>query len=63
MVYLLVLFELVLKGVSLYKSAQREQKYWFVALLVINTLGILPIIYLVLNKDIFAEKKTKKTKK
>lgn len=51
-VYILVLSELVLKGVTLYKSAQREQKGWFVALLIINSLGLLPIIYLIMNKDI-----------
>lgn len=46
----LVLLELVLKGIALWKSAQRKQQWWFIALLVVNSLGILPIIYLLLNK-------------
>ena len=36
---------LVWKGLALWKSAQRGQTWWFVALLVINTLGILEILY------------------
>lgn len=50
--YLVLLFDLLLKGIALYKSAQKNQTVWFVALLVVNSMGILPIIYLLLNKDI-----------
>lgn len=51
-VYLLVALDLILKGISLYKSARKDQRVWFVALLVVNSLGILPIIYLLANKDV-----------
>lgn len=34
------------KGVALWKAAERQQRYWFVALLVVNTVGILDIIYI-----------------
>ena len=37
---------LVLKGLALWYAARAGQKWWFVALLVINTLGILEIVYL-----------------
>lgn len=50
--YLLLIVDLILKGVTLYKSAQRDQKVWFVALLLVNSMGILPIIYLLINKDL-----------
>ena len=50
--YLLVALDVVLKGLTLYKSARRGQRIWFVALLLINSMGILPLIYLVVNKDI-----------
>ena len=50
--YLLVAIDLILKAITLYKSARRDQKVWFVALLIISSMGILPLIYLVLNKDI-----------
>lgn len=46
-VFLLIgIWTVLWKGLALWKSAQERQKYWFVALLVINTLGILDIIYL-----------------
>lgn len=42
-----ILWSLVLKGFALWYSARAEQKGWFVALLVVNTFGILEIIYLI----------------
>lgn len=36
---------LVWKGISLWKAARNGSKPWFVALLVINTMGILEILY------------------
>lgn len=43
--FVLVVWTLAWKGVALYKAARREDKGWFVALLVINTLGIVEILY------------------
>jgi hypothetical protein len=34
------------KGIALWKAAQNKSKPWFIALLLINTLGILEIIYI-----------------
>lgn len=59
----LVLLELVLKGFALWKSARKEQTVWFIALLLVNSVGILPAIYLILNRDQSeAPKKSKKSK-
>ena len=44
----LAVWEAAWKGVALWKAARSQQQYWFVALLVINSAGILPIIYLLL---------------
>ncbi|MFA6519363.1 MAG: DUF5652 family protein [Candidatus Paceibacterota bacterium] len=44
---IIVLWTLVLKGFALWHAARGEQKWWFIALLVINTLGILEIVYLI----------------
>lgn len=41
-----VMWTLVWKGFALWRAAGLRQKYWFIALLLINTLGILEIIYL-----------------
>jgi|GEM_PF-922563 len=38
---------LILKGCALWHAARGSQKWWFIALLVINTMGILEIIYLI----------------
>ena len=45
-----MLLDIVLKGFALYKSARKGQTYWFIALLVVNSLGILPGIYLLMNR-------------
>ncbi len=44
--FIAVLWEIVLKGFGLWYSARSKQKWWFIAMLIFNTLGILPIIYL-----------------
>ncbi|OHA46449.1 MAG: hypothetical protein A2541_00575 [Candidatus Taylorbacteria bacterium RIFOXYD2_FULL_36_9] len=43
---ILAIWSLVWKGLALWQSARREEKVWFIALLVLNTLGLLEIIYL-----------------
>ncbi len=56
-VFVLIGFwELAWKGFALWKAARNEAKVWFVALLVFNTLGILPIAYLLLDKYYFHKK-------
>ena len=42
----LLLWGIFWKGLALWHSAKRNEPYWFIALLVINTAGILEIIYL-----------------
>jgi hypothetical protein len=46
----LVIWDLVWRGLALWASARRRQTAWFVCLLILNTLGVLPIIYLLLNR-------------
>lgn len=43
---LLILWSLVWKGLALWHSGRRGQGWWFIILLVVNTVGILEIIYL-----------------
>jgi len=42
----LLVWIFVWKGLALWKSARRGEKIWFVALLLLNTLGLLEIIYI-----------------
>jgi len=42
-----IIIDLILKGFALWKAGRNNQPYWFVALLIVNSLGILPLIYLI----------------
>lgn len=42
----LMVWSLFWKGVSLWIAVKRENKKWFVAILILNTFGILEIIYI-----------------
>jgi len=44
----LILIDLVLKGMALWHSSRRKQFWWFIALLVVNSVGILPLLYLLI---------------
>jgi hypothetical protein len=46
LILVLALWELIWKGIALWKAAKNEQKYWFIAMLIINSVGILPILYI-----------------
>mgnify|MGYP001610398830 CR=1 len=45
---LAIIWTLLWKGFALWRAAGLRQKYWFIAILLVNTLGILEIIYLFL---------------
>lgn len=44
---LMALIVVILKGYSLWYAAKRDEKWWFIILLVVNTMGILELIYLI----------------
>ena len=48
------IWELIWKGIGLWKAGRNNQPVWFVFILILNTVGILPIIYL-----LFFQKKDK----
>lgn len=41
----LIIWSLVWKGLAMWKSARKGDKVWFVLFLLVNTAGILEIIY------------------
>lgn len=43
---IVILWTLVWKGMALWKAAKEGSKPWFIVLLVVNTVGILDILYL-----------------
>lgn len=42
----LLIWELAWKGVALWKAGRNRQPGWFIAILILNTAGILEIIYI-----------------
>jgi len=42
----IVIWSLFWKGLALWHSARNKQPWWFAVLLLVNTMGILEIIYL-----------------
>ena len=49
LIIVLIIWEIVWKLIGMWKAAQNKQKVWFVCIALINTLGILPIIYILMN--------------
>ncbi len=45
--YLIIIWSLIWKGIALWYSARNKKLAWFVILLIVNTVGILEIIYLI----------------
>lgn len=43
---IIVIIDLTLRGLALWRAARANQSWWFIALLVLNTAGILPAVYL-----------------
>jgi hypothetical protein len=43
---ILIIWSLFWKALALWHSARRDQPWWFLVLLILNTVGILEIIYL-----------------
>ncbi|MDA8611397.1 DUF5652 family protein [Candidatus Pacebacteria bacterium] len=44
--WILLIWTFVWKGVALWKAARNNSKPWFIALLVVNTMGLLEILYI-----------------
>jgi len=57
---IIAIWELVWKGIALWKSAQRKQNVWFILILILSTVGILPIIYLLIYRNKSSKKKARR---
>lgn len=54
----LIVWSVIWKAIGLWKSGKNNQLVWFIVLFIINTAGILPIIYLLA----FQKRDNKQTK-
>jgi len=55
----LAVWSLIWKGIALWKAAQNGSKPWYIIMLVVNTVGILEIVYIFF----FSKKKADTTPK
>ena len=58
------IWDLVWKGLALWKCGRNNQPAWFIVILLLNTAGIIPIIYLLFfqkSKKILVNKKRKRS--
>lgn len=55
-IWLIVLWTLPWKAVALWKAARLNDKWWFIALLVLNTLAVLETLYIF----VFSKRKPEK---
>jgi len=47
--------DLILKGWALWRAGRMNKKWWFIALLVVNSMGIFPAIFLIFTNDQYAK--------
>lgn len=55
----MVLWVLPWKGFALWKASQKQHKWWFVVILVVNTMGLLEILYIFYFSNHFLSDKKK----
>lgn len=48
---ILVIWETIWKLIAMWKSARNNHLAWFICIAVINTIGILPIIYILIHRN------------
>lgn len=46
LIYALSIWSLIWKGIALWKAVKDGQRNWFIVLLILNTVGVLEILYL-----------------
>lgn len=51
LIAIVLTWSLIWKGLALWKSARRNSSIWFIALLIINTMGVLEILYIFLFSE------------
>ncbi len=49
-IIVLTIFELVMKLIAMWRAGRNNNLAWFIVIGIINTAGILPIIYLLINR-------------
>jgi methionyl-tRNA synthetase len=59
-IIIVAIFDLILKGIALWRAGNNKHLAWFIVLFIFNTAGILPLIYLLFVNKKKIKKKSKK---
>ena len=54
--------DVIFRGWAMWRAARMEKKSWFIALLIINSMAILPIIFLLLTNNEYEKIRLNKRK-
>ena len=57
LVIVLALVDLALRGWGMWRAARMQEKWWFLAMFVVSSAGILPAIYLLSTRNKYAGNK------
>ena len=60
---IILIWSMVWKLLALWKSSRKNQPVWFVLLFVVNTIGILEILYIYVFSEMNLDKKLKEEQK
>ncbi|MDD5751693.1 MAG: DUF5652 family protein [Candidatus Peribacteraceae bacterium] len=52
----LAIVDVILKGWAMWRAARMGMKWWFIPLLIVNSVGILPVIFLLATNTEYARK-------
>jgi len=53
-IIIIAIWDTIWKLISMWYAAKNDSKVWFVVLSIFNTVGILPMLYLVFKTDFFS---------
>ena len=51
LIILISVWSLIWKGLALWRAAKRQELIWFIVLLLVNSVGMLEIIYLLITRQ------------
>ncbi len=67
LILIIIIWEAIWKGIAMWKCGRNNQLTWFICILIFNTIGILPIVYILFfqkkGNDKKVVKKFKKSEK
>ncbi len=60
---IIIIWTMIWKGFALWKAGRKNQPIWFIILLIVNTIGILEILYIFIFSELKEKRNPKKKKR